>query len=329
MDTEKRAPDDMYEFMSPEEKAETADVLIDALTDEVVNGYGVISLIHTSLDQSGAETTDRKNFTFIKTEAGAFEHNSSGQDCVDLAEFSSFFADSLCPTQQENNVLLLAVFDYLKMQLPEETHEDLKPEYVYQWVVSDGFISPDRYCNAEWKGVRIQPGVEFMEEGAEESTADNDDFELPDTSMALPFIRSLILNAPDGNNIISVVFSDVDEGYNSSVLPFNKSGELIVMDEPRGAMMVIDISSTLATGGHAGVALISYVDRKEEDGFEPNPDLDENKELRGWEISLGKGVYALNEEECLEAYCNDTETGETFIPEIKARYCAAWDTSAQ
>lgn len=327
MDTEKDTPDRSESAMTPEDKSEVATAFLEALTDGVEYGYGVISLINAVTDVSGNEIMDRKNFAFIKTEAGSFEHNSEVQDFVDLPEFTEHFANSLYSSNNGTSILLLAVFDYLKMELPHGTHELLKPEHVHQWIVTDGFLYPDTYCNTEWNGVNVQPGFEFLDENdlEEDYSEDGEDFELPDTSLAVPFVTSLISNAPDGNNVITVIFSDIDDGYNASSLCFHKSGENIIMEETLGAMMVIDISSTLASGGHTGIALRSYVDRSESDGFEYNDDIQEAQELRGWEISLTKGVYALSQEECLEAYCNDTETGETFTPEPNVSYCAAWD----
>lgn len=321
MNTEITDPEDVKISIISDE--DTAEAIITGLTDMIENAYAIISFVHSSFDARGNSLINRKNFSFIKTEAGAFEHSTDSPDFLTMNEFSSYLGSSLRPGEDESSVLVLAVFDFDNLNIPEGSAELAKPEEVFQWVVRSGTIIPDDYCDSEWNGVKVQAGPEFVLEGADEYlgyAGEAEDFELPDTSMAVEFMQNLLHKAPDGNHVITVVLSDIVEGYNTSDLTFHKAGDKVVFDQTRGAMTVIDISSTVAAGEHAGVTLRSYIDRSEEDGFQAGED---RQEVRGWHLSLA-GIHALSADECSEAYCIDEETGEPTLSEDYVSYCNGW-----
>jgi hypothetical protein len=325
MNTENTNSEDVQDLIFAEEDLNSAEAIVDGMTDLVYDAYAVISLVRVKVGDDGEEIIDRKNFSFINTEAGSFENSNETQDFVSIQEFSHYLASSLHPSPDENNVLLLAVFDYRNMDLSDAKPELSEPESVYQWVIEEGTITPDNYSNTVWNGVRTQPGPEFIQGEFENFPEDIDEenFELPDTTVAVPFMNSLIRNASDGNHVITVVLSDVDEEYNVSTLTFHKSGDIVVMDQTRGAMLIIDISSTLEAGEHAGLTLRSYLTRSEEDGFEPSEDMEDTQEVRGWLISPA-GIHAFTEDECIDAYCIDAVSGEPMDPEPNVKYCKAW-----
>lgn len=303
-----------------DEALNTAAGVIDALMDLVDKGYGILSIISTDGD-----TLLRKNFGFVKSDAMAFEHHTGEENSVSLKEFECLLAKQLNSSENSGSSLVMAVFDYIYSNTADDVIVLNKPEYAYQWSFEAGTIVPDYTSNNTWGGVEIQPGLKFVE-GDEPDEPDygiEEEFALPDTSMVGPFMTSLVRKAPDGNNVVTVVLSDIDADFNVSSFTFHKSGDTVSMDETAGALMVIDIASTVNSGEHAGVALRSYLDRTEKDGFAFETDSDERQEIRGWHLSLA-GIHAFSADECLEVYSVDEETGEPVEPEPNVKYCAAW-----
>lgn len=302
---------------------ETAEAILSGLTDLVDQNYGVISFVNNSVDSQGNLKLTRKNFSFIKTEAGAFEYSTDSTDFLNWQEFSSYLGSSLRPSPEESSILVLAVFDFDELDIPEGQSSNAVPRDVFQWVIQDGSIKPDYYCETEWNGIKAKAGPEFVTGEPDEYLGyigGEEEFELPDTDMVAEFMQSLVQKAPDGNHVITVVLSDVVEGYNTSDLTFHKSGDDIVIDQTRGGMVIIDISTTIAAGEHAGVTLRSYLNRAHDDGFEIN---EEAQEVRSWHLSLDT-IHPLSADECRETYCIDEETGNATSPESYVAYCDAW-----
>lgn len=319
MNTEIAPPEDNDESFNPDR--ETAESILSGLTELVENKYAIISLVKNSVEPNGNLALTRKNFSFIKTEAGAFEYSIDSPDFLTWTEFASYLSSSLRPEPEQSHILVLAVFDFEGLNLSNGGTELLEPQEAFQWTISNGTIIPDYYSDSEWNGVKIQPGPEFILEGnLEESFVEPEDaFELPDTAVAVEFMQSLIQQAPNGNHVISVVLSDSVAGYSSMNLMFRKSGDIVVLDQTRGAEIVFDISSTIETGEHAGVTLRSYLTRNEADGFEAGTD---SQEVRCWHLSP-EGIHPLSADESLKTYCVDEETGEDIIPEPYVKYCDA------
>lgn len=322
MDTEIADTEDMKAL--PVSDEETSGAIISGLTGMVDNAYGIVSIIKTSIGPEAKPLIERKNFSFLSTEAGYFEYPQNGPDFLAIDDFSEYLSKSLRPDPEDSTILVLAVFDFNDVNLPEGNHITAMPKEVLQWVVINGTIIPDDYCETEWNTVKAQPGPEFVTESPDEYLgylSEEEEFELPDTDMVAEFMQSLVQRAPDGNHVITIVLSDIVEGYNTSDLTFHKSGDEVVIDQTRGGMAIIDISTTIAGGNHAGVTLRSYLNRAQEDGFEAN---EEPQEVRSWHLSLDN-IYALTSDECRETYCIDEETGDATTPESYVTYCDAWN----
>lgn len=321
MNTENIVPEDTYPFYV--EDTETAESIISGLIDMAENAYGIVSLVNASIGYEAKPVIERKNFSFLSTESGYFEYPQDLPDFLDIDEFSGYLSRSLRPEQGMSSILALAVFDFKDVDIPAGGTPSSTPREVFQWIVRNGTIVPDDYCETEWSGVKVQPGPEFVMDEPDEYlgyAGSDDEFELPDTSMVAEFMKSLVEKAPDGNHVITVVLSDIVEGYNTSELTFHKAGDTVVIDQTRGGMIIIDISTTIATGEHAGITLRSYLNREHDDGFEAHED---SQEVRSWHLSWDS-VRPLSADECRETYCIDEETGDATSPESYVAYREAW-----
>lgn len=323
--TEYNEQDNTEASTSGEETPSGLDIatgIVEGLINIAENQQGIISLINVTYSADGAAVASRKNFSFISTLDNVFETGDTDASFVNFEGMIQAFAEALVsPDESTVTTVLYALFDYQNIaanNLPGETASAV-PSVVYKWELKDGTIVPDETSNITWGEVETTPGLEFVVE--DEAITSEEDFELPDTELTAHLIRSMVMNAPDGNHVITALMYPKEGEEQVASFPFSKSGEEVVMDETSGALFVIGISSALAEGSDVGITLRSYIERSLSDGFEP--DETAVQEVRSWHVA-GPGVRALTAEEAIAVHCVDEETGKPVAPAQNITYCDAW-----